>query len=107
LTGRPGGFDAKRFFDGVPTRSPVPFLEGARLGQLLHESFRYPPVRLADGTAMWLYIVVDNNLAAFGPSGPSRTQPFLVFSTALMPYAANAQFSVSRFDFSNYALRLS
>jgi hypothetical protein len=101
---QPLGFDSVRFFTGIPTRHPVPFTEGAKLEQLIRSSFAYPPIDLSRGEMLWLYVVRENSQAAGGLPGTSIAQPYLVFASGFTPYAANAQFDLSRSDFANYAI---
>lgn len=97
-----GGGTYLELFAGRTVRDPV-FIEGARVQTLVEESLDYPPIELGSGIVTWLYVVRENTLPP--PSGPAPEQ-FVVFSSGFMPYEANAQFDLSRWDYANYSLRL-
>jgi hypothetical protein len=96
-----GGGSYLEFFADQTVRNPV-FVEGGRLYELIQSSFAYPPIELGSGVFTWLYVVRENTLPA--PAGTRRQ--FMVFSSGLMPYEGNAQFDLSRWEYSNYSLRL-
>ena len=104
-----GGFGSSRGFDPVgfflehTVRDPV-FIEGILLDPLLQESMLYQPVDLADQQMVWLYSVREN-MQAVAASILNRPTAYLVFATGHMPYKGNAHFDLSRFDFSNIALK--
>ncbi|MGV9386417.1 hypothetical protein ACWDRB_62180 [Nonomuraea sp. NPDC003707] len=105
----PRGFTLARFFSGVTTRPAITkddplYVEEARVEPLLRASFHHPPVELASGEFVWLYLIRQNALAAGGPLG-ARAQPYLLFATGFLPCAAHSQYALSRYDFANYALR--
>jgi hypothetical protein len=94
------GIAPANFFKGVTCRKAA-VLEGAQMGQLLGDSFRYPPMDLdALGSEMiWLYFVREN-IEMLVQSDPPR--PYLVFTNGHMPYLGNARFDLARFNYSNY-----
>jgi hypothetical protein len=96
------GFHYLEFFTGLTVRNPV-FVEGGRLDALIRSSFAYPPIDLASGNVVWLYVVRENVQAA--DEGSPR-QEFMVFASGLMPFEGNAQFDLSHWDYANYSMRL-
>jgi hypothetical protein len=94
------GFDSTRFFEGLTTRSrtPIPFADGARVESLLRSSLAYPPIDLSSNETLWRYVVRQN--------AQGDGQQYVLFASGYMPYAADAQFDLSRADFANFALRL-
>jgi hypothetical protein len=95
------GFHYAEFFLGQTVRNPV-YIEGSRLDELIESSFAYPPIELGSGAFTWLYVVREN---AEPPQSGTRRQ-YMAFSSGFMPYEGNAQFDLSRWDYSNYSLRL-
>lgn len=102
--GGPGdfGFHYLEFFTGLTVRNPV-FVEGGRLEELIRSSLVYPPIDLASGDVIWLYVVRENVQAA--DEGSPR-QEFMAFASGLMPFEGNAQFDLSHWDYANYSMRL-
>ncbi|MET7636355.1 hypothetical protein [Streptomyces sp. NPDC005078] len=100
----PRGFDALRFFAGMTTRpamdeaDPI-FIDGARAHWLLRASYAHPPIDVTGGDAVWVYQVRQN-------SAERTAQSALLFASGFLPYLADGQYDLSRFDFANYALRL-
>lgn len=92
------GFDGNAFFKGVVRRDPDEFIDGALLDALIREAVNYDPIDLTSGEMVWTYSVWQNEQAV--GEGP---QPYLVFTSAHVPYAATPRFDVSRWGFSNYA----
>jgi hypothetical protein len=89
------------FFKELTTSKPV-FIEGARLPDLIHRSFSFPPIDLNSKEVSWLYLVRENseaieNQEADAPKG------YLVISNGHMPFAGAAHFDLSRWDYSNYS----
>lgn len=93
--GRPRGFDSFGFFAGLTAREVV-FMEGARLPALVAAGFAYPPHDLATGELFWRYLLRENRL------DPASDPPCLVFTSGFLPYFADAQFDLSRWNFSNF-----
>ncbi len=96
------GFDPITFFAGLKAQGPF-FIEAGRLAPLLRASFEATPIDFAAGRAIWLYEVRENSDPVIAGSAVNR--PFVVFSSGLMRYGANAQFDISHFDYANYAVR--
>ena len=90
-----------RFFGDMTTRGPA-FVEGARLEGLLQTALPYAPISLASNELVWLYELHENR--------DSRTWtgsvggPYVVFASGYVPYAADAQFDLSHWDYANFAL---
>lgn len=89
----PGGF-----FDGLNTQGPF-FVNGARVDQVIRESFAYPPIDLASGELIWLYEIRENRQS-------TGATPTLLFTTGHMRYRANAQYDLAHWNYSNYSLRV-
>ena len=96
------GFDPTEFFAGLKGQGPF-FIEAGRLAPLLRASFAATPIDLAAGRAIWLYEVRENSDPVI--AGSALDRPFVVFSSGLMRYGANAQLDISHFDYANYAVR--
>ena len=102
----PAGFDPIQFFDGMTTRSatagddPV-YLDGARLEALLQQSFRFPAIDSQADELIWTYLVRQNVTRA---QADNPVQTFVLFASGFLPYAGDARYDLSRFDFANYAL---
>jgi hypothetical protein len=92
------GFDLAAFFSGLTTRGPV-YVNGAEVDALIQRSFTYAPIGLTGGEVTWLYLVRENSAA-----GPSGDQGYALFASGHIPYAANAHFDLSVWDYSNYGL---
>lgn len=95
------GFDAPTFFAGLTTRGPA-FVERERVQPLLRASFAFPPIDLAAGELIWLYQVRENRDPNVAGDGTGR--PYVLFASGYVPYAANAQYDLSYWDFASYAL---
>lgn len=98
------GFNVSNFLDGVPHRDPE-FIDGALLNALIREAVNFDPVNLLDPIdpdsceMVWLYSAWQNEKAA----DESATQPYVVFTSAHVPYVATARFDVTRWDYGNYS----
>jgi len=97
------GFFTTTFFAGLKTRGPF-FVEGPRVAPLLRASFDYPPIDPSTQELIWLYEVRDNRDPSV--SGPGADRPYVLFTHGLLPYAANAQYDLSHYDYASYALRV-
>jgi hypothetical protein len=95
------GFDLKRFFEGLTTRSPIPHVPEGRLTALLRLALGYPPIDLARHELIWLYLYPPNAEA----SAAGDAQPYVVFVNGAVPYAADAVQDLSRVQLGNYSLR--
>jgi hypothetical protein len=102
--GGSAGFTVSRFFDGVAHRNPE-FIDGALLNALTREAINYDPINLLDPIdpdsceMVWLYSAWQNERA----TQESSTQPYVVFTSGHVPYAATARFDVTRWDYGNYS----
>ncbi|HEY0006838.1 MAG TPA: hypothetical protein VGB17_18810 [Pyrinomonadaceae bacterium] len=87
------------FFSGFAHREPE-FVDGVILRSLFEQASEHEPIDLSRGEMVWLYKCWQNELV-FRRSG--NVQPYVIFTSAWMPYLAAARFDASRWDFSNYA----
>ena len=103
LTGLGGtAFDLLTFFSATTKRKPA-IIEGARVSQILCESFMYPPIDTASKEHVWLYLIRENKFAIDNAQSEPR-QLFVMFARGDMPYRGNAHFDVAHWDYSSYAL---
>lgn len=93
---------ATRFFAGMTYRNPA-FINGARLESLMCQSLDYPPIDVSSKELVWLYRVRENRMAIDYATTNNEPQSYLVFSSGHIPYQADAQFDVARFDYTNFA----
>jgi len=88
------------FFQGLTYRAPV-FMEGIKLRGLLAESLSYDPIDLeikrdsASKELIWLYRVRQNYEA-------TNKKKYSVFCSGYIPFRGEAQYDLSRWDYSNY-----
>lgn len=95
---------ATRFFAGMTYRGPA-FINAARLEGLLRESLCYPPIDTRAGEMVWLYRVRENRMAVDdAAAGAPRPGGYLVFASGHLPYRADAQYDLGRYDYANAAL---
>lgn len=90
------------FFAGCTVRGPA-FIEGARLEELLRDSYSYPPITPNSGELIWLYWVRENRQAIDSGRDP-KPRACLVFTSGHMPYQADARFDVAKWDYANTAI---
>jgi hypothetical protein len=100
--GAVNGFSRIKFFENLAVRDPV-FIEGARVLWLLRQSFSYPPIDLASGTMMWLYLVREN-IEAIDNNPTASIQTNLIFSSGYLPYLGDAQYDLAHWQYGNYEL---
>jgi hypothetical protein len=81
------------------------FMEGAKLGPLLREAAKYPPIDLKSRELIWTYLVREN-IQAIDEQPPKLFQPYLVFTNGQMPFAGDARFDLSYWAYSNYSSTL-
>ncbi|MFN7937156.1 MAG: hypothetical protein U0R19_27780 [Bryobacteraceae bacterium] len=93
------GFALEAFLFQSPRRN-VEYLEGSVLAKLLTDSFEHDAVDLAEREFLWVYAPWQNGMARRTNTG---LPPFVVFTSAHMPYAGPARLDAARWDFSNYA----
>ncbi|HEX8129163.1 MAG TPA: hypothetical protein VF527_08690 [Pyrinomonadaceae bacterium] len=96
------GFSYQSLFQNMTYRGPV-FINGARVGALLHEARSYPPIEVKSDEMFWLYLVRENQ-QAFNQGGSNRPQPYVIFAKGHTPYQADAQYDLAYWNYSNYAL---
>ena len=93
------GVVVNTFFTGFPHREPE-FIDGRLLPSLLKQAADHEPIDLSKREMVWLYKSWQNEQAFVRNE---NLQPFVIFTSAQMPYAATARFDVSRWDLSNYS----
>lgn len=93
-------FMATQFFSGMTYHKPV-FINAARIAAIIQQSINYPPVDTQSKETIWLYRVSENRISI--DDSASAAKSYIVFCNGNMPYQANAQFDLSRWDYSNYA----
>lgn len=92
------GVNPPTFFGGRVVRGPD-YVDGSVLRSLLAEAALYEPVDLSRQDSVWLYRVVQNEQAF---ASGANIQPYLVFTTAQMPFRGAARLDLARFDQSNF-----
>ena len=91
------------FFQDLTRREPNPFMDGARLRDLLHVASSYPPIDLASPEMLWVYQIRQNH----PPPPPGGIEhPYLAFASGFMPFFGTARFDVARWDNANYSSSL-
>jgi hypothetical protein len=90
------------FFAGFTVRGPA-HVEAAKVPDLLRTSFAFPPIEVGTEEAIWLYVVRQNIQAS---QASAAVRQYVLFANGHMPYAANAQFDLSYWNFANVAIRL-
>jgi hypothetical protein len=78
------------------------FIEGAKVEAILRQSLSFKPVNLASGEMIWLYKIRENTQAIDEGSSPTFT-PYMLFSTGYVPFIGDAQYDLSRWNYSNYS----
>jgi len=92
--------DNLRFFQDKVYRSPV-VIEGAKVASLITQALAYPPIEFSGKDMLWLYLVREN-LEPLQSPVESLAKPFLIFTSGHVPFAGEARFDVSRWDYANY-----
>lgn len=90
--------DYDRFF-GSHVRGEPRFIESARIGPLIRESFACPPIDLKSEEMFRLYVVRENVQAV--ESG-KKAVPYMIVASPHVRFHADARFDVSRWNYSNY-----
>ena len=91
------GMTRTTFFQQMTVRGPV-FFDGARLADLLFESFRLEPVDLLEKEFVWLYQAWQNSFQI------DQGQPvagYMVCASPHLPFQATSRFDLARWDYSN------
>ncbi|MCA1816450.1 MAG: hypothetical protein LC746_08620 [Acidobacteria bacterium] len=91
-------FEARRFFAGVTVLPPV-HMEGARLGALVRHAAPFAAHDLDSKQMLRLYYVRQNAQALDDGAASSRC---VIFASGHVPFAGEARFDISLFDYSNY-----
>lgn len=94
------GFDFENLFAGIPHRDPPATIEGAHVTELVHDALAFPPIELARGEAVWLYLVREN-LQALPPLGSATA--CLLFTNGHVRYRGDARFDLAYWNFASYA----
>jgi hypothetical protein len=95
------GFRYEIFFQHVTYCEPV-CIEGAKLEELFRSSLQCKPIDLQSGEMIWLYKVREN-MQTIAQGGLNPSQPYMIFASGYVPFIGDAQFDLSRWDFSNYS----
>jgi len=99
-TGTERGCDVATFFDPLPHRDPVEFLNGELVVEIVERSFGHEPIDLAEPEMVWLYHPWQQETARAAGLTP---RSYVAFTTGHLPPYAVARFDVARWDFSNFA----
>jgi hypothetical protein len=93
-----------KFFKDLTTRAPV-FIEGVKLRDLLRQSFFYDPMEIGPEKRelIWLYWVREN-MSFFEKNLEKsiKSETYLVFSSGYIPFRGEAQYNLSRWNYSHY-----
>lgn len=95
------GFTEKEFFNDLSVRHSV-FIEASSLVPVTQVAMTYWPIDLGSEEFMWLYRTRENAQEADNSS--ESLQEYIVFASGHTPYAGNARFNLSKWDYSNYGL---
>jgi hypothetical protein len=103
------GVDIDTFFAGRSTRGPF-VIAAAKVEALVRAALPYAPIDLggagpidhARTAPIWLYSVHENLDPRVWSTPPGGA--YAVFTSGFAPYAGNAQYALSHFNFANYAL---
>jgi hypothetical protein len=94
------GFDYLQFFSNRTYRNPV-FIEGARLDQILHTAFLYPPIDLSNQEMLWVYQVRENQ-EAIDNNSTSAPPLYMLFTSGRIGFQGDAQYDLNYFNYANY-----
>lgn len=98
-TDRREGFLESNFFKGLATRNRrPPFIEGEILQGLMEDALRYKSFRVDSDRLTWRYRVRED----VQTEGEDDAASFLVFTSGALPYAADPQYNLSRWDYANF-----
>jgi hypothetical protein len=100
-SGSATGIDFVALLDGIKS-TPGVTVEGARLNHLVRTACEYPPVDLAGGEAIRVYLVRENQLL---PAGAAPQQPYAVIVSGHVPYYGDARYDLAVWNYANYAER--
>ena len=96
---------ASKFFAGMTFRRPA-FINAARLESLVRDSLHFPPIDTQSGELVWLYRVRENRTAIEILKPTPAPRSYIVFASGHIPYLADAQSDLGRWNYSNYARAL-
>jgi len=99
-TGTRAGFDGATFFDAVPMRETIEFINGEQLRSIIDISWNHEPVDLAENEMVWAYLPWQQQQAQ---ADGATDRAYLVFTSAHIPPMNIPRFDVARWDYSNYA----
>jgi hypothetical protein len=101
-----GRFAFPRFFDGITCHKPV-LVEGARVGALVRQASAFAAHDLSPDASdvnlpqmLWLYRVRQNEKAI--EEGSTTTREYMIFTSGHVPFAGEARYDISLWDYSNY-----
>jgi hypothetical protein len=99
-------FTEAKFFERITCRQPV-FMEGARVGALVRLACTFAAHDLETGEIpndpkqmLWLYRVRENAKAV--DEGSSAARDYVIFTSGHVPFAGEARYDISLWDYSNY-----
>ena len=95
------GFNYEQFFQNVTYREPV-FIEGAKVEPLFRSGLSCKPIDLHSGEMVWLYQVREN-MQSIDQSRSRTLTPYMIFASGYVPFIGDAQFDLSRWNYSNYS----
>ena len=88
-------FEKKKYRDAI-------YIEGSRIGLLIMNSFRFPPIKISEQEMIWLYLIREN--IQYKKNGDISFAPVIVFTNPYMKYFGEPRFDISRWNYSNYDL---
>jgi hypothetical protein len=86
------GLSYLKFFEGQAYHPPL-LIEGALMEPMIRTAFAYRPVDLGRKDPLRLFQIVDGGVI----------RPYLLFTSALMPFDGAARFDIVRWNFANFA----
>jgi hypothetical protein len=95
--------EATKFFAGMTYRGPA-FINAARVESLVRESLCYPPIDTQSAEVVWLYRVRENRTEIELGTATKKPPSYLIFASGHLPYRGDAQFDLSSWNYSNFAL---
>lgn len=91
-SGGGAGFTYQNFFGGLAYHPPI-YLEAAMVEPLVHTCLLYGPINLVNNDPIKLFLIAEG----------ATTRPYIIFTSAYVPFQAEARFDVTRWNFSNFA----
>lgn len=91
-SGASGAFTYQKFFEGLAYHPPI-HLEAAMVEPLVHTCLLYGPINLVNNDPIKLFLIAEG----------ASTRPYIIFTSAYVPFQAEARFDVTRWNFSNFA----